>query len=152
MIQRIVLKSFSVCIQLQHGKAVDARATALCKGELSCSEDDDLLNDSDPDLSSSSDDDGSSTEDEQGRSSTRKHSAWLPLDEQRLLAYKKEGKSWSWIFRKFPGRTPGAVRTRCHMVQARISERHGNKNDQGVADVACEAKPNRRRGRPPKKK
>jgi hypothetical protein len=32
-----------------------------------------------------------------------KHSAWLAVDEQRLLPYKKEGKSWSWIF---PGRIP----------------------------------------------
>jgi len=108
----------AISIQLQHGKAVDARAIASCKGELLHSEDDDVLSNSDPDLSGS-DDDGSSTEDEQGRSSTRKHSVWLPLDEQRLLAYKKEGKSWSWIFRKFPGRTPGAVRTRRHMVRAR---------------------------------
>jgi hypothetical protein len=61
-------------------------------------DDDSGLSDSDPDLSNS-DDDESSPEDEQGRSSTRKHSAWLPLDEQRLLVYKKEGKSWSWIFR-----------------------------------------------------
>jgi hypothetical protein len=143
--------AIGIQLQLQHGKAVDARATALCKGELSCSEDDDVLNDSDPDLSSSSDDDGSSTEDEQGRSSTRKHSMWLPLDEQRLLAYKKEGKSWSWIFRKFPGRTQGAVRTRWHMVQARLPEWHGNENDEEEADVASKAKPNRRRGRPPKK-
>jgi hypothetical protein len=106
-------------IQLQHGKAVDASAIAPCKGELLCSEDDDVLSDSDPDLSSS-DDDGSSTEDEQGHSSIRKHSAWLLLDEQRLLAYRKEGKSWSWIFRKFPGRTQGAVRTRWHLLRARV--------------------------------
>jgi hypothetical protein len=129
-------------VQLKHGKAV--------VGELPCSEDDDVLNDSDPDPSSS-DDDGSSVEYEQGRSSTRKHSVWLPLDEQRLLAYKKEGKSWSWIFRKFPGRTHGAVRTRWHMVQARCPGWHGNEDDEEGADVVDEAKPKRRRGRPPKK-
>jgi hypothetical protein len=78
-------------IQLQHSKAVDARAIALCKGELLRTEDDDVLSNSDPDLSSS-DDDRSSTEDEQGRSSIRKHSAWLPLNEQRLLA--KIGESF----------------------------------------------------------
>jgi hypothetical protein len=50
----------------------------------------------------------------------RKNIPWGELDEQRLLAYKKEGKPWSWIFRKFPGRTPGAVRTRLNMVQARV--------------------------------
>lgn len=137
-------------IQLQHSKAVDARAIAPCKGELLRTND--VLSDSDPGLSSS-DDDGSSTKDEQGRSSIRKHSAWLPLDEQRLLAYRKEGgKSWSWIFRKFPSRTLGAVRTRCHIVQARLPEWHRNENDDEGADVADEAKPKRRRGRPPKKK
>ena len=101
----------------QHGRAVEVGTIASQGGERS-SGDDGVLSDSDADLSNS--DDGSSTEDEQGRSSTRMHSAWLPLDEQRLLAYKKEGKSWKWIFRKFPGRTPGAVRTRWHMVQARV--------------------------------
>jgi hypothetical protein len=35
---------------------------------------------------------------------------WSDLDEQRLLAYKKEGQPWSWIFKKFKGRTHGAVR------------------------------------------
>jgi hypothetical protein len=142
-------------IYLQHGNAINAKATALCKGKLSYSRDDDVLTDSDLDLSdgnSDSDDDKSSIEDEHQRSSARKHSVWLPLDEQRLLAYKKEGKPESWIFRKFLGRTLGAVRTRCHMVQARILERHGNKNDQEGADVASEAKPNRRRGQPPKGK
>ncbi|PVH70199.1 hypothetical protein DL98DRAFT_598027 [Cadophora sp. DSE1049] len=42
-----------------------------------------------------------------------------PIDEQRLLAYKKERKSWKWIFRQFPGRTQPAVRTRLNIVQAR---------------------------------
>ncbi|KAF1808000.1 hypothetical protein P152DRAFT_259197 [Eremomyces bilateralis CBS 781.70] len=41
---------------------------------------------------------------------------WEPLEEQRLLAYKAEGKPWPWIFRKFPDRTPGAVRVRWHML------------------------------------
>jgi hypothetical protein len=41
---------------------------------------------------------------ELGRSSTSKQSRWSDLDEQRLLAYKKEGKSWEWIFGQFPGR------------------------------------------------
>jgi hypothetical protein len=30
---------------------------------------------------------------------------WDPVDEQRLLAYKKEGKSWKWIFRQFSGKS-----------------------------------------------
>jgi hypothetical protein len=50
------------------------------------------LSDSDPDVSS--DDDGCSSEAEQDCSSTSKHSRWPDLDEQRLLASKKEGKSW----------------------------------------------------------
>jgi hypothetical protein len=48
-----------------------------------------------------SDSDGCSSEDELGRSGMRKHSRWDPIDDQRLLAYKKEGKSWPWIFKKF---------------------------------------------------
>src|ERR1700709_504720 len=33
-----------------------------------------------------------------------KQSRWSDLDEPRLLAYKKEGKSWEWIFGQFPSR------------------------------------------------
>jgi hypothetical protein len=53
-----------------------------------------------------------------GRPSTSKHSRWLDLDEQRLLAYKKKGKSWVWIFGRFPGRTQ---RTRWNMVRPESS-------------------------------
>jgi hypothetical protein len=52
----------AIGIQLQHSKAVDAKAIATCEGELLRSEDDDVLRDSDPDLSSS-DDNRSLTED-----------------------------------------------------------------------------------------
>jgi hypothetical protein len=48
-----------------------------------------------------------------------RHNRQLDLDEQRLLVYK-EGKSWDWIFGKFPGRTPAAVRTRWTMVQRKV--------------------------------
>lgn len=41
---------------------------------------------------------------------------WNSIDEQRLLAYKKEGKLWKWIFRQFPSRTQLAVRTRLNIV------------------------------------
>ena len=34
---------------------------------------------------------------------------WEPVDEQHLLAYKKEDRSWEWIFKNFPGRTQAAV-------------------------------------------
>ena len=95
-------------IRSQHSKAVDTEALTSQGNKPSSSNNDDGLSDSDPDLSSN--DDGCSSEDDQGRSCTSKRSQWSDLDEQRLLAYKKEGKSWDWIFRKFPGRTPGAVR------------------------------------------
>jgi hypothetical protein len=85
----------------QEGRAVDAGALASRRSEPSIS-----------DSESSSDDDECSSEGEQGRSSTSKHNRWSDLDEQRLLAYKKEDKSWEWIFRKFPGRTRPAIRTR----------------------------------------
>lgn len=44
--------------------------------------------------------------------STRKRVPCSELEEQRLLAYKKENKPWDWIFGQFPNRTYGAVRTR----------------------------------------
>jgi hypothetical protein len=65
------------------------------------SDDDGSLSESDPDLGSSNDD-GYPSAGEQGGSSTRKYSPWSIPDEQRLLAFKKEGKPWKWIFRKFP--------------------------------------------------
>ena len=52
-------------------------------------------------------------------SSTSKRSRWGDIDEQRLLAYKREDMSWNWIFKKFPGRTPAAIRTHWTMVQRR---------------------------------
>jgi hypothetical protein len=102
----------------QDGKAVDTGAFTSRRSEPSSSDDDESgLSDSDPELGS--DGDGCSSEDELGRSGTRMNVPWDPIDEQRLLAYKKEGKSWKWIFRQFPGRTQPAVRTRLNIVQAR---------------------------------
>jgi len=80
--------------------------------EPSSSDDNNDSSDGDPDFSS---DNGDSSEAEQGRSSMSKQSRWSYLDEQRLVAYKKEGKSWSWTFRKFPSRTQPAIRTRWSM-------------------------------------
>jgi hypothetical protein len=101
----------------KEGRAVDAGALASRRSKPSISDDDGGLSDSDSE--SSSDDDECSSEGEQGRSSTSKHSRWSDLDEQRLLAYKKEDKSWEWIFRKFPGRTRPAIRTRWNMIRPR---------------------------------
>ena len=101
----------------QHGKAMHAQPLASQGSEPSSSDDDGDSSDSDPALSS--DDDGCSSKDKQGLS-TRINIPWSDLDEQRLLAYKKEGKSWDWIFKKFSGRTPAAVRTRWNMIRPRI--------------------------------
>jgi hypothetical protein len=101
----------------QNSTAVDARALAPRRSKLSISYDNKGLSDSDPECSS--DNDGCSSEDELGRSSTSRQIRWSDLDEQRLLAYKKEGKPWEWIFDKFPGRTRPAVRTRWNMVRPR---------------------------------
>jgi len=101
----------------QDGRAVDARALASRRSESSSSDDDSSLSDSDPE--SSSDDDGCLSDNKQEHSSTSKQSRWSDLDEQRLLAYKKEEKSWEWIFGKFPGRTRPAVRTRWNMIRPR---------------------------------
>jgi hypothetical protein len=106
--------------QTQDDKAVDTGAFTLRRGVPASSDDDESgLSDSDPELGSDGDGDGYSSEDELGLSGTRMNVPWDPIDEQRLLAYKKEGKSWKWIFRQFPGRTQPAVRTRLNIVQAR---------------------------------
>jgi hypothetical protein len=102
----------------QDSRAVNAGVLASRRSKPPISDDDSGLSDSNPE--SSSDDDGCLSDDEQGRSSTSKQSRWSKLDEQRLLAYKKEDKSWDWIFGKFPGRTPAAVRTRWNMVRPRV--------------------------------
>jgi hypothetical protein len=100
----------------QNGRAVQAEALASQGSEpASRDNDENDLSDSDPDVSS--DDDGCSSEAEQNCSSTSKHSRWPDLDEQRLLASKKEGKSWVWIFGKFPGRTAVRTRTRWNMIR-----------------------------------
>jgi hypothetical protein len=101
---------------LQHSKAAGAGALLSEESEPSSSDDESGLSDSDPDLSS--DDDACSSKKKQG-SSIRMNIPWDPVDEQRLLAYKKEGKSWKWIFRQFPSRSQPAVRTRLNIVQAR---------------------------------
>jgi hypothetical protein len=75
----------------KHVRATYAQALAPQRSEPSSSDDDGGLSDSDPDLSS--DDDGCSSEDEQGLS-TGVNDRWDPVDEQRLLAWRKEGKSW----------------------------------------------------------
>ena len=103
--------------QRQHSTAVDTEALSLQESKPSIS-DDDGLSDSDPE--SSSDDDGCWGGNAQGCSSTRMNIPWEAVDEQRLLAYKKEKKPWDWIFGKFPGRTRPAIRTRWNMVRPRV--------------------------------
>jgi hypothetical protein len=92
-------------------------AAATEKVKPSSSGDGDDSSDGDPDFSS---DIGDSSEAEQGRSSTSKHSQWSKVDEQRLLAYKKEDKPWDWIS-GFPGRTRLAVRTRWNMIRPKVA-------------------------------
>jgi hypothetical protein len=69
------------------------------------------LSDSDPDVSREAE--------KQGGLSVRMNIPWDPVDEQRLVAWKKEGKPWDWIFKKFPDRTHPAIRTRWSMVRPR---------------------------------
>jgi hypothetical protein len=104
----------------QDGEAVDARAFTSQGSEPMSSDDDEYrLSDCDPKLGSDGGSDGCSSEDELGRSGTRMNVPWDPIDEQRLLAYKKEDKPWKWIFHQFPGRTQPTTRTRLKIVQAR---------------------------------
>jgi hypothetical protein len=128
--------------QLQYGRTVDAAGAVAPRGSRPSSSDHEGdLSDSDPD--SSSDDDGRLNKDERGRSST-KNIPWDPIDEQRLLAYKKEDKSWNWIFRKFPGRTENAVLARWNIV------RPGGRRAMAKAGVTRLAEEKKPRGRPRK--
>lgn len=79
-------------LQLQHDATVDA-GIASQRTESSSSYVDGDFSDSDLNLSSRNNG-GYPSEDERGYSSTRKHSPWSELGEQRLLVYKKEDKSW----------------------------------------------------------
>jgi hypothetical protein len=129
--------------QLRYGRAVDAAGAVAPRGsEPSSSDHDGGLSDSDPD--SSSDDDGCSSKDKQGRSSTRKNIPWDPIDELRLLSYKKEDKSWNWIFRNFPGRTENAVLARWNIV------RPGGRRAMAKAGATRLAEEKKPRGRPRK--
>jgi hypothetical protein len=38
-------------------------------------------------------------------------------NEQRLLAYRKGDKPWSWVFQQFSNRISPPVRTRCNMLR-----------------------------------
>ncbi|KAH8750986.1 hypothetical protein F5882DRAFT_524857 [Hyaloscypha sp. PMI_1271] len=73
-----------------------AQALFLQGSEPSCSDNNDCFSDSDPD--SSSDDDCGSSKDGQSLS-TRVNLPWDLVQEQRLLAWRKEGKPWKWIFK-----------------------------------------------------
>ena len=77
------------------------------------------MNDSGLDLSSDGDR-GSNEAEKQSCLSKGKYLLWEPVDKQRLLAYKIEGKSWDYISRKFEGRTEAAIRTRWTMVQRKV--------------------------------
>jgi hypothetical protein len=103
----------------QHGRGVQDEALALQGSEPASRDNDESgLTDSDPDVSSD-DDRGSSEAEKQGGLRMRMNIPWDPVDEQRLVAWKKEGKPWGWIFKKFPGRTHPAIRTRWSMVRPR---------------------------------
>lgn len=83
------------------------------------SESDDYKSDlSDTDISD--EEDGySSVAEKQAGLRARRNIPWDPIDEQRLVAWKKEGKSWEWIFNKFSSRTPATVRNRWSKVRSR---------------------------------
>jgi hypothetical protein len=99
----------------QPGKAIPAQALVLQGSEPSCSDNDGGFSDSDPDFSS--DDDRCWSK--YGQSlSTRVNLPWDPVQEQRLLAWRKEGKPWKWIIDQFKGsRTEHAIRQRVSIVK-----------------------------------
>lgn len=63
-------------------------------------------------------DQGSSRVNKRFRQRSRKPRS--ELDKQQLLAFKdKVGMKWTDIFKRFPDRTPGAIRTRWHMLHGK---------------------------------
>ncbi|KAF1966129.1 hypothetical protein BU23DRAFT_663728 [Bimuria novae-zelandiae CBS 107.79] len=72
-------------------------------------------------------DDNWDGEDEKGEEGTEKycqrtHTPWLESDEERLLSYKdKQGMEWMDICKRFPDRTPGAVKVRYYMLRKKVS-------------------------------
>jgi len=91
----------AMCIAPQSGKLVKSRAVAPRRSSPSSLDNNNGPIESDSDRHSKNNGEGFSSEDKPGRSSTRIKLKWDLLDEERLRAWKKEGQSWKWIFRKF---------------------------------------------------
>ena len=115
----------------QHGRAVEVGIITSQEGEPSS---DDVSGLSNNDLSSNEE---KYLSDKAGRSSTRKHSPWSALDEQHLLGYKKENNSWSWIFHKFPNRTPLAVRRHWNMIREKAEWTSSPRQTQNISTSLC---------------
>jgi hypothetical protein len=111
--------------------SLEQRARALCSlaadtkaGETAAEEEEEGVSDSGFDASDDGDGAGHA-----GHRRTRRflrggtRPPWKPLDEQRLLAWKRENKSWKWIFKQFPRRTEAAIRVRASMLQKARSRR-----------------------------
>ena len=98
------------------------RARALCNGvvkdaEVVNAEKDGILNNNHHHVLNGGcdgrSDDGNYEEDyDDYEYEDRRNRRWESLEEQRLLAWRKEKKHWKWIFEQFPDRTEGAVRVR----------------------------------------
>ncbi|KAL9063134.1 MAG: hypothetical protein Q9157_008392 [Trypethelium eluteriae] len=48
---------------------------------------------------------------------------WQPEEEAKLLAWRRDGRPWQWIFDRFPYRTEAAVRLRCYTLQRSHKDR-----------------------------
>lgn len=42
------------------------------------------------------------------------HTRWSTDEDKRLRNLKEDGRPWEWIYKQFPGRSPGAVQVRWH--------------------------------------
>jgi hypothetical protein len=104
------------------GYRCGANALGLCnRGSLDVGQIRNSYNDAASHGTDHSDDDwseeGEHGEQDIDRHSPRTHIAWLPSDEVRLLSYKdNQDMGWKEIFKRFPDRTTGAVRTRYHKL------------------------------------
>ncbi|KAJ9641104.1 hypothetical protein H2199_005772 [Coniosporium tulheliwenetii] len=60
--------------------------------------------------------DNERSDDAEEHQSSRKHVRWSPVDDERLIRLKNEGKDWKCIFKQFPGRSQASVRSRWYVT------------------------------------
>jgi hypothetical protein len=126
----------------EHGSSDDGDANAMAAEDSEVAESDEHGSSDDGDANAMAAEDSEVAEsDEHGSSDDRNHGIsggddddndakvrgprrWERLEEERLLAYRREERSMKWIYRQFPHRTKAAIRNRaCLLDRRKVSAR-----------------------------